>query len=338
MLDAELQQLAPKASRQWRFNSALRTIQLGHKTYVKTLSGFPDHASDAFTFFELMEHCYERGLKRPSSYAGLFHALHRSPSVEWSYNGPFVDWFAGGWEQARMKGDQYGRHFVYDINSAYLWSLTLGLPDPHSYHAEDYPKPERGDVIGFIHPGCYLVTLDEPARFAPYPFNQRQRFYVATTDEIETYDLPVTSYRFGVTWSPVLLSTSRMQDMITSLPCAKQTSRSFWGRWASHTKIECITKNKTWFLRNPALHVIWAHLILSRVKLKIWREVTYPKHVYVDSVIVDEPMKTGDSIGDWRLIADYENGINIVGAGMYGPIGKPLDKHIGVKRETGRLH
>ena len=170
LADPEIMDLLPGASRSWRFNGKVRSMQL-HGGYMKSLSGFGDHANDEWDFLTLMQDLYERGIKRPSSYSSVFHSLVKSPFIKWSFNGPFVDWFAGGWEEAKFTGEQYGKHFQYDINSAYLWSLTEGLPDTRTYRAEDYPHPVYSEMNGFAEPGLYLIELEAPVPDAPYPFS-----------------------------------------------------------------------------------------------------------------------------------------------------------------------
>jgi hypothetical protein len=75
-------------------------------------------------------------------------------------------------------------------------------------------------------------------------------------------------------------------------------------------------------------------MIVSRVKMRLWEYSNNAVHVFVDSVITTDKLRTGDSLGDWRLEKTYLNGVNIKLPGQYGALdesrlekfaGAPLD-------------
>jgi hypothetical protein len=315
------------ARRWWRANGRIVSLELKDRGILKPLEAFPEHAHDESTFGALMEHCYARGIKRPSSYADMFNQSYTGPRITWSKNAQFLPLFAGGWQQARVRGEVKERLRNYDIRSAYLWSLSHGLPDPYTYRFSR--SPSYSDVQGFRRDGLYVVELGNVTTALPYPFNVSAKHHIASTQEIEAYQLPIKRYHFGVTWDRTI-DTAPMVDLIMSFPCWKLVARGYWGRWASAAKVETETASgKRWTMANPALNVIWAHAIVSRVKLRLWQECCDAHHVFVDSVITDRELPVGDSIGDWRLAADYPDGLRILGPGIYGPRSGPLHKHAG---------
>ena len=315
------------ARRWWRANGRICSVELKDKGILKPLDAFPEHAHDETVFGALLEHCYSRGIKRPSSYADMFNQSFQSPRLRWSKNSQFLALFSGGWQQARTRGEVRGRFRNYDIRSAYLWSLSHGLPDPTTYRFSR--SPDYSDTRGFRQHGLYVVALGPVTTALPYPFNCSAPLYLASTSEIETYDLPVTRYHFGMTWQRTI-DTAPMVDLIMSFPCWKQIARGYWGRWASGAKVETETASgHRWTMANPALNVAWAHTIVSRVKARIWQECRNACHIFVDSVITDQPLHVGDGIGDWRLAAEYPHGLRILGPGIYGPLEGPLEKHCG---------
>ena len=315
------------ARRWWRTNGAVTSLQHRDGGIIKPLEAFPEHAADESAFGALMEHCYARGIVRPPSYADMFHQLYDTPRIRWSANAQFFGLFSGGWQEAKIRGVARGRWKVYDIRSAYLWSLSHGLPDPRTFRFSR--APQFGDVSGDCKPGLYVVELARPCNL-PYPFNRHTRtLHLASTDEITTYDLPISRYHFGLTWSRTL-SAAYMVDLIQSFPCAKNIARGFWGRWASHAATETVMANgKTWSMRNPALNVVWAHVIVSRVKMRIWREAMNAAHIFVDAIITQDDLPMGTQPGDWRFVAEYPDGIEILGPGIYGIPGGELAKHAG---------
>lgn len=320
--------LLPYSSRHWRANGRLVSLQLKEGGIIKRLSAFPDHANDETAFLDLMEQCAQRDIKRPSSYADFFYQCYTSPRLRWSVNALFYCYLAGGWEQARMTGILRGPHRKYDLNSAYFWSLAQGLPDPKSLRFS--PKPRAySDVQGFSSPGLYVISIEAPSWNWPYPFNTRRSFYIATTSEIEAYGLPVSCYHSGVTWSRTI-DIDPMVSLVLSLPASKCVARSFWGRWASTNRVECcMSSGKRWMIRNPIINMVWAHLIVSRVKLHIWQAAVTAAHVFVDSIITDQELETGDALGDWRLVKEYPDGLEIHAPGVYGIPNQPLEKHAG---------
>lgn len=326
--DPVMSDLLPHARRWWRVNGRIVSMQLKDGgAMVKRVQAFTDHCQNEETFLTLMEQCYTRGIKRPSSYSDFFYQVFTSPRLRYSVNALFASHFRGGWQQARATGALRGHFRKYDINSAYFWSLSHGLPETTTIRFSR--RPSYSDIGGFAKPGLYVVSLEQSDFSLPYPFNFPSHYYLASTHEIEHYQLPVTEYHSGVTWT-ASRDVAPVLDLILSLPASKQVSRSYWGRWASGAQVECCTESgKRWKLHNPVANFVWAHIIVSRVKMRIWQEATRAAHVFVDSVVTTRELPTGAALGDWRLVQEYPTGVHIQGAGTYGPPENPTEKHSG---------
>ena len=320
--------LLPHSRRHWRMNGQLVSLELKGGGIIKPLERFPDHCHDWNLFGGFLEQCYSRDITRPSSYADLFYQKSFSPHIKWSYNALFLEWFVGGWQEARKIGMLPGCWHLYDMKSAYLWALKEGLPDTKSFRFQrSYTYSE---LHGFNCEGLFVVELEGPKGTYPYPFNRKRERYIATTTEIEKLELPVTKIHAGITWDKSSNVASRMVDTILGLPAAKQVGRSYWGRWASRAPISCqMASGKTWNLRNVLTNIVWAHLILSRVKMRVWNQSANAAHIFVDSVMTQDEIITGDEIGDWKLVKKF-NGVKIRSPGYYETLDGELIKHAGV--------
>lgn len=320
-----MRRLASSARRWWTFHGVPTTVELPGQRYAKLWDTFADHFHDAPAFAELLREYRELNVPRPGGYAAVFNDRFKSPRVAWSVNAMLAPAFAGGWQAALKTGIIRGTHYKYDLRSAYLWAGSLGLPDTRTYR--------RSLAVSADRPGVYRVTLERPVPDAPFPFN-RARECLASSEEIEVYSLPVSRVVSGVTWKRTL-DPARMLDTIKLVTCWKQAGRSYWGRWGQTARVECHAGGKAWVLPNIAANVPWAHLIVSRVKMRLWTFATDAAHVYVDSVITPRRIPTGPEIGDWKLEATYPNGVLVRGPGQYGdPNARTLDRMAGVPKDS----
>ena len=208
------------------------------------------------------------------------------------------------------------------MQSAYLWAATLGLPDTRTYTRS--LRPNFGK-----HDGIFRIQLIAPSIGAPFPFNRAVEC-LASNLEIETYNLRIGKIIDGVVWKNTLAADSLLKAM-RAVSTWKQAGRMYWGRWAQMQRIECAANGKRWNIPNLALNIPWAHLIVSRVKMRLWENASNAVHVFVDSVITPDTLKTGTNLGDWRLEKTYQNGVLIRKPGQYGAMDSPyLDRMAGV--------
>lgn len=309
------------ASRSWLFDDDPRCLQLVGGGYVKRLDDFAAHAQSEEQFQEFIREASQFGSFMPSSYASIFHDRFRSPRVPWSLNAIFSPQFAGAWNEARTTGAISGHYRSYDINSAYLWASTLGMPEMRSVRFTRTIQPG---------PGLYVLELRACNPLHPYPFNSSPRVN-ATSMEIEQLNLDIARVLHGVTWSDHLpgdCCTAIAQDYTFW----KHISRGYWGRWASHKPVTCqLASGKSWELRNPMLNYVWACSILARVRMRLWEVSANALHFYTDSVITRDQLPVGSALGDWRQVADFPTGIEIQHAGFYRHAGESVWlKHAGV--------
>ena len=296
------------ALRSWSVAGRLTSLQMPGRGMVKSIDRFATHhveSEDAFA--ELLRECAFYNCPRPTSYSSVFHAQYRSPRVRWSLHAPLLENFAGGWQQARQTGFLPGRWIQYDLNSAYLWAVSLGLPNVQSMRVSRH--------IG-RWPGIYALELVRADSSLPYPFNL-SRYVNASTAEIDRYALPIARILGGVIWSDEI-DGAPILDTIRQFTFAKEVARSFWGRWCSTVPVECWTASgKSWELRNPIQNFAWAHLIIARVKARVYEQGVNAAHVFVDSVITTDTLPTGNGLGEWRKEREYD-GLRIKHAGYYG--------------------
>lgn len=302
----DLRRLAKMTGRYWAFHRIPTTVALPGNRFAKSLRAFTDHTTED-SFRELLREYRDLGVARPGGYADVFHQRFRSPHICWSVNALLAPAFAGGWQEAIDVGYFPGVYRKYDMRSAYLWAVTLGLPDTRTYTHSMQPWKKEG---------VYRIRLQQTCDTAPFPFN-RTRNVLASTQEIDTYGLRIEEVLDGIAWRNVIEPTEIL-DKISLVSTWKQAARCFWGRWAQVARVQCVSGAKRWELPNLALNVPWAHMVISRVKMRLWEFSSDAKHVYVDSVITPRELPTGPNIGDWKLEKTYKHGVLVRETGQYG--------------------
>lgn len=312
------------AARSWHKGKAPVSVMLRGGGVVKSLDQFDKHTECA-SFMAMLQECQRNGVTRPSSYSDCFHQLFQSPRVPYSVNHYFAEHFAGGWQEARETGKVRGHLFKYDLNSAYLWSGSQGLPDTQSFSYTDV----------LAHPDALYLVRIVPNPAAPFPFN-RLPIVIAQLADIDLYALTVLEVIGGVRWTRQI-DGDEILKVVNRFSFYKAIGRSYWGRWGSLAPIRCktlradATVNKEWPLRNGLLNFVWAQLIINRVKRRVFETDASPIHIFVDSIITRKRVSTGTGLGDWKLVDDYRRGLEILGPGWYGVPGGPLIKHAGAK-------
>ena len=264
----------------------------------------------------LLAEAESRGVEHgPSNYGDLFHQLNRSPPCQAHVKKLFPA-VPGGWEMVIVPGPTTQPLFQYALRSASLWSLSQSLPSPHSFTTV---RRVRG-------PGLYLVS--SPANpVLPYPWSATGQF-PATEDEISRFNLPWRQVSRGIAFEPGTWTCGPWETSIREWSCWKAVARAFWGRWASHGRTKQTTYTRDGKVstesevRDPTGNPIWAALITSRIRLKLW-DVCWRQpvqRVYVDSVVTTAPLEEGDKIGDWREVRYYPKGGFVGLAGVRGDV------------------
>ena len=291
----------PGVVRSWSYQNSMRSFQWRDGGIVKSRVAFASHRTPD-SFFALLEAGASKGVLRPSSYSSFFHDRFHSPRPSGAARRAMGWLVPGGWEALLLpRGDYEGKWYRYDLRSAYLWALGAGLPDPTTYrHTDKFDKQ---------YDGCYVIHC-LPTPGAPYPYD-RGGLWPVLRDEIELYGIR-GRVLYGVTWSQ-MFPVDAMLKAIFDWPFWKEVGRAYWGRWAATAPLECATYDtdgvrvKTWQM--PATHCnpIWAHVILSRVRARLYEATRNARvaRVYVDNVIVDRPLPEGDGLGSWRLEHEY---------------------------------
>lgn len=319
-----------RAVRWWSFGGVVRSAQMpsggagGHRgELVKSFAGW----GGAGTAEEIWAHAQEAreltGARCPSGYAGAVRAAippSLFPIESRTHTAPYLPLVRGAWQEALKVGTLRGAWRQYDLRSAYYSALLEGLPDPESYRC----TRQLGTA------GLYRVRIAAPVSGAPYPYSAETEV-LATLEEISEYSLPVVEVIAGVRWTHHF-KTQPIADACDMFSYKSRTRRCFWGTWASSQSVTCHARTgKSWTPLPPRPHPVWAHLIMSRVRMKVWRASARAAHVYVDSVITQDTLQTGDSPGTWQLVKEYPQGVVIGGTGRYANVGTlTWDKMAGV--------
>lgn len=324
------------AKRWWTFRGQATSAMLAGSRLVKARDAFTDHTTDD-ELRDVLDECAAWDVPRPTGYGSVFHARFRMPRdfdtrALVSHNLALMRGFHGGWSEAIRKGELTGPHYLYDMRSAYLWAGLQGLPDPRTFRMAARVTAWRR--------ACFLLELREPAPWAPFPYNML-RTVLATPDEIDAYALPVGRVLSGVTWDREC-SGQRIADALAHTTFWKQAGRLYWGRWASREGVRCYTiGGKDWQLPARDTNVLWAHMIVGRVRMRLWEAAseTNAAHVYVDSILTPARMRhgLGDGLGEWKLERDYPDGVRVLSAGAYGPLHGPLDRNAGNRHDVAQI-
>lgn len=316
------------ATQTWSVGGRIVSFKVSSGGIIKRLGAFYAHQTEE-QFLALIQECQSVGIVRPSSYADIFNQRWHTPRIPYSMNALMEPGFFGGWQEAIRTGLINKPLNRYDMNSAYLWAASEGLPDTDTLSFTDR---WRGDVLGAV----YLLHRSEHRdRIVPYPFNHKTiTWCLATQEEMKAYELPKWDVVAGITWQR--LNHESIAADILALPAANHVRKCFWGRWASLGTLECsaMRTGTQWPVRNPVLNLVWAHFIISRVKQRLWTNLCHASgvHVFVDSIITETPLPVGDGIGHFKLEKHYPNGLVIHGPGIYGEPGAQLDKHAGIQQ------
>lgn len=267
---------------------------------------------------------------RAGSPSGLIHqaAPDWYRPARWTYHGFTFRGMRGGWEEAQVRGVIAGPHVMLDLRRAYRWALTVeDLPDRRALWVQR---------VGFTwrRPGIHLVQLHGHWKGAPWPQRDGGLVLVETPTDVDLYGMPnVRRWVAGVSWRATR-SAQPLADVLDEIGVAA-LHRAYWGSWAAQTPTKCTTaRNQTTRALPPyGADGMRAFLILQRVRRRLAEVETHYR--YVDAVIVrkEDAPATGDGLGDWRVIREWDEGVRIGRAGAYGPAVGPFEKWAGVPQE-----
>lgn len=276
---------------------------------------------DAATLLPRLERA---GVRHPSSWTDCYHQIAPSvPLVIRTWNG-LLDWWRGApWSEARRIGIFGGRWYRYDLRQAYRWAATLGLPDTTTLHAHRRYQDTAGLWQGnFRGDTSALPTV---LRDATGPV-------LVSSEDLEIYRIPFRVTR-GVTWDRAH-PADFVERTLARLPCPREAGRTFWGRWIARTPLTIKTANGAREMpRNIFANFAWGHLIMHRVRARVWQAAANAAHIHVDEIVVPEPMDCGpDVLGAWREKAVYEQGIVVYRTGHWGGLRERATMQTGVRR------
>lgn len=314
-----------KVSRIVRYGGLLRSVQMTGGGWLKPVDRFhPRHVETAELLGAFLGECLEHEIAFPSSYNAIFRQRFYSPRIPFSINAGLLPHVCGGWEEAKQTGFLPNRWRQYDLNGAYRWAACQGLPDPATFEASK-------DRVSVRRPGIYVLKLTGNDA-APYPYN-RPGWAAVSDAEIESYNLTWTAQRFGVSWSGYL-PLDAVEKVLGTFTFGNEMAKTFWGMWAAQMPIESYypRKDTTVLLRPITLNLVWAHRLISLVKLRVWEQARNACHVFCDSIITTDTLTTSQKLGDWKLVQEFPDGLYVGGAGRYGLTATNLIKQSGVPR------
>jgi len=291
--------------------------------WLKPIDNFSaHHAADESTWNAFLDECERHGVIMPSSYADVFTKLFRPPMLLWSHNAPFVPHFCGPWEEATKRGLLVGFYRQYDLNRAYRWAATQGLPDTATFR--------QTDRLCAKHPGFYVARLVGEREGVPHPYN-REGWVMVTDAEIDEYSLDVAEVAAGLIYTR-RLPGDICDRVMQRLSFIDDVAKCFWGMWAARHPIVTYFPGLDRHVpgRSIYMNLPWAHFIVSQIKMRVWEDSKHHlAHVFCDSVIVDKELPTTTAVGGWKLVTEFPNGVFVGGAGRYGHTADNLLKHAG---------
>lgn len=221
------------------------------------------------------------------------------------------DYFSGGWIETRVTGFVNRPIWHYDINQAYSFAATLGLP------SITRPYVVGTDCLGYVV-SCELDMKANDIAKLPNFFSRGERVLV-TSEEVSFYGLKIKNSR-GVCYDDLDFNPGEILLDLASLPynMFKKCTQSFWGTWAGFDGVGVKKGNKEWVLKNRHQNAAWASLIVRRVAMSVFSVMEKSGiSCYVDSVLSTIPLATGDDSGEWKQVAVYPNGIYIEAPGVF---------------------
>lgn len=304
--------------RTWSYGGRTTTLLSGDR-HEKLLTGFNGDRELAETCADIWRSKDFTGW--PRGPASFFHQEFSTPSIPWSVNQPLSRYFRGGWMESFERGFCRGPLSYYDLKRAYMWAGDQDLPTrvrPFRYGDENF-----------------LAVMEIRGAPSGVPREFRSGRALVTPEDIEVYDL-WGEILWGVSWKSEDTTRAHIDALqkIDYLPprATKLMQQSYWGRWAQTDRVVATTwqdgeKNTERQLKNPSLNLVWATLILHRVKRRVYRAtISDAVLVCVDAVLRRSPLEVGTSPGDWTLKDRLDGGAIVDAPGVWTRAPAPEDR------------
>lgn len=297
----------------WKFDGTPTSYAPNKKLMFKNLDRLRFDTEDQFWTF--IEDVKRAEMKPPTSLSGVFVACAKRERLSWrtyAPKAPFYGRMFGPWMEQIFRGGEYTAPvFLYDINQAYRWSGTVGLPDLNSaYRTRDFREPHA----------IYLVKNAKPY-FPPPVDRETDGTFVMTSEERDAYQIDSADVVHGVAFRNERVDVQRVFDRIdTEFPSvAKAVSQSYWGIWSSPKSVQQIgmLSGSTRELRNIYYNPVWAAFVTGRVKIACWLKRDVTLRIYCDSIMSTAAIPTGTEPGEWKLVKEFKAGLRFHGIRYY---------------------
>lgn len=301
----------------WKYAKNFSTIRynpiFGAATSIKSIDRFGNFSYDTIGRF-VEEYFTNGGIHAPASFsAGFWLNFFESRKPHHAFDVFFGRFISGGWQEVFANGTYTCPLYRYDINSAYGWAASLGLPDPKFYRVHK----------AIDRPGLYIIKAAANCDRPPRPFTHHEMVVLATDQEIKAYNLQVSKVLWGVSWDESQMIDPRpaIDATLETFTDGKQILRTFWGKWCSRrgpttANFSNGVIEKEWSLPNINRHYIWAHLLYARVKMRMHSLSKSALRIYCDSILTKEQLPVDSNLGGWKLEKFFPNGVHFLKTGL----------------------
>lgn len=290
-----------KHGQAWKYNGRYTTYCPNRRVTFKALDRLG--VEDEKEFWSLVAAVKQAGISPPTSYANVFLSCYRAPMPRVSPRSHFYGFRFGGWQEAFRRGESHRTVYQYDLNKAYRWAASCGLPDLRSARRTwDFDSPCAVYLVSGLRPGAI-----------PYRRVPAESYHMVTSEERDALalDLRRATVHVGVSFTRTcsLVETFEALDRRFPVSVVARVSRAFWGMWNTTTAPEVVSWTKgerSRTMKNPWYNPIWSAFITSRVKLRLNLHRARMLHCFVDSLHVTDQLPTGTEPGDWKLVGEYK--------------------------------
>jgi hypothetical protein len=316
-------------ARIWTYGGKIRSAIIG-TMHLKALENFSERIPMSEEGINLIvEDATKLGAKPPASWSSIWGDVIQPslPRCRKSINLTFGQYFSGGWN-AKLTDHSAPGSSTYDLVSAYCWAGYRYVPIPSS-------AVRTNDLSG---DGIYIITgtLASGVHY-PRPWKAGRNTMMVTLPEIELYDIKDVRVKWGVRFCRMVDLRPHIDKIMNMCHFSKNILRAYWGRWAARAGVECSVQHngaeiKKWSLPPVSQNFLWAHLITSRVRARVWEFVKQNggSHVFTDAVITDRRIQEGFKMGEWRKKETHSGRLFILGAGRIKDESGQWVKHSGV--------